>query len=134
MRAIHYAKALYDLTQTEKSGGEKLLTHFVGTVAQNGHAHLLPKILKSYERLVKKDSRTSVIEVASAHVLTEEEVTQLLKKEPFKNLLTASHKSVVRKTDKTLVGGAVVRTGTMRVDASYKRLLLDLYQSLITRV
>jgi F0F1-type ATP synthase delta subunit len=131
MRASYYAQALYDLALTEKGGEEKLIRQFVETVAGNGHAHMLPKILKSYERIANKEARKSTIEVTSAAPLSEENVLLLLKKEPFKNVLTVSHKKVVRKTDDTLVGGVVVRTGAMRIDASYKRMLLDLYQETI---
>lgn len=131
MRARYYAQALYDLALTEKGDESKLIRQFVETVAGNGHAHMLPKILKSYERIAEKEARKSTIEVTSAVPLSEENVLKLLKKEPFKNALTASHKKVVRKTDDTLVGGVVVRTGRVRIDASYKRMLLDLYQNAI---
>ncbi len=131
MRARYYAQALYDLALTEKGDEAKLIRQFVETVAGNGHAHMLPKILKSYERIAEKEARKSTIEVTSAVPLSEENVLKLLKKEPFKNALTASHKKVVRKTDDTLVGGVVVRTGRVRIDASYKRMLLDLYQNAI---
>lgn len=131
MRASYYAQALFDLAQTAEGGEEKLIRQFVETVAQNGHAHMLPKILKAYERIAEKETRKSTIEVTSAVPLSEAHVLQLLKKEPFKNALSASHKKVIRKTDDTLVGGVVVRTGKVRIDASYKRMLLDLYQETI---
>lgn len=131
MRASYYAQALYDLTHTQKGDEEKLVHQFVATVAGNGHAHMLPKILKSYERISTKQEKKSTIEVTGAVPLTEDEVLLLLKKEPFKNALTAAHKKVVRKTDSTLVGGVVVRTGKLRIDASHKRMLVDLYQETV---
>lgn len=133
MRASYYAQALYELALAEKGGEEKLIRQFVETVAGNGHAHMLPKILKSYERIAEREVRKSTIEVTSAAPLSEEKVLALLKKEPFKHALTAAHKKVVRKTDDTLVGGVVVRTGAQRIDASYKRMLLDLYQSITSQ-
>lgn len=132
MRAIHYAQALYELSLAKKPDEQKLLSQFTETVAANGHTHLLPKIVRCYERIVLREARNSTIEVTSAKTLSEEAVLALLKKDPFKNVLTAAHKKVIRKTDDTLVGGVVVRTGAMRIDASYKRVLLDLYQSSIT--
>lgn len=130
MRASYYAKALRAIRVEGAIPEDKLIEHFLSTLAQNGHTHMLPKILRSYARTEAKEASQSTIEVTSAKSMTEAEVQSLLKKDPFRNVLTASHKKVVRKTDATLVGGVVVRTGTTRYDASYKRMLLELYQSL----
>ena len=132
MRASYYAKALREIEVSGKIPEEKLVDHFLGILTQNGHTHMLPKILRSYERMRSKEEAQSTIEVISAAPMTEHEVQSLLKKDPFRNALTASHKKVIRKTDATLVGGVVVRSGTTRHDASYKRMLLELYQSLTT--
>ena len=108
------------------------MKHFMATVEGNGHAYLFPKILRSFEGIVAKEVKASTIVVTSAKPITEEKVLALLKKEPFKNALSMSHKKVVRKTDEGIIGGVVVRTSTMRIDASHKRALLDIYQSLIS--
>ncbi len=130
MRAAHYAKALHEILKTHKQDEEKMLKHFAETVAANGHAHLFRKIIKSYERMLAKEDKATTIEVTSATPLSTDAVAALLKKEPFKHALSASHKRVERKTDDSIVGGIVVRTGTMRIDGSYKRSLLELYQTL----
>ena len=132
MQARHYAQALYDLSASREMEEGKLVKQFVRTVQANGHAHLIPKILRSFERLQTREERKQTIEVQSARILSQEEGHKLLKREPFKQAISASHKKVIRKTDDTLVGGAVVRAGGVRVDASHKRALVDLYQSLIS--
>jgi F0F1-type ATP synthase delta subunit len=130
MRASYYSRALHALLATAPTSSEKLLKQFTETVVANGHAHLLPKIVRSFEKLTVKDEKASTIEVVSATPLTEAAVAALLKQEPYKLALSPSHKKVVRKTDDAVIGGIVVRTGAMRIDGSHKRALLDLYQNM----
>lgn len=130
MRASWYSQALYEVLESHKGDEAKLLEQFKETVVRNGHAHMFPKILRSFERLEAKKQKETTIEVTSAAVISEKEVADLLKKSPFKNVLSASHRTVVRKVDKTITGGVVVRTNMMRIDASDKRMLLDLYQKI----
>ena len=128
MRASLYAQAFHELVASKKIGEETLVKQFVATVAANGHAHLLPKIVRSLGEIERKEEKKETIEVASAKELSTGDVTELLKREPFKHALSPLHKKVVRKTDPTLVGGTIVRTGALRIDASYKRSLLELYR------
>lgn len=130
MRASWYSQALYEVLASHKGDDAKLLQQFRDTVVRNGHAHMLPKILRSFERLLVKKDREATIEVTSATPLSEKDVAELLKKAPFKNVLSSGHRTVVRKVDETITGGVVVRTSMMRVDASYKRMLLELYQKI----
>ena len=131
MRPSFYTYALYELLQDAKHKGneDKLVEHTVGTIRANGHAHMLPKVARALERIAAKRAKETTITVTSADDITQEEVLTLLKKEPFKHLLSGEHKKVVRKTDPSIVGGTIVRTHSERTDASYKRMLLDLYQS-----
>lgn len=130
MRASFYAQALYELLESRKDDREKLVGQFTETVVLNGHRHLFPKIIKAFERIEARRVKESTIEVTSAHPLSDDDVSSILKKEPFKHALSSKHRKVVRKIDSTIVGGIVVCTGTLRVDASYKRMLLDLYQKM----
>ena len=130
MRASHYAHALLEMLPEHASHEEKLMENFVKTVQANGHAHLLPKILRSFGRIVEKEEKASTIEVTSATALSESETASLLRAEPYRLALSSNHRRVIRKTDKGIVGGTLVRTGTMRIDASYKRMLLDLYKNM----
>ncbi|HEY9585329.1 MAG TPA: F0F1 ATP synthase subunit delta [Candidatus Paceibacterota bacterium] len=128
MRASSYAQAFHELTTSRKIEEGALVKQFVAIVAGNGHAHLLPKIVRSLERTLRREEKKETIEVTSAKELSTGDVTELLKREPFKHALSPLHKKVVRKTDPTLVGGTIVRTGALRIDASYKRSLLELYR------
>lgn len=132
MRASHYAQALQELTNSKNVDERKLVEQFVETVRANGHAHLLSKIFKSFQKIREREERRQTITVTGAKALSQEEVVKLLKKELFKHALSPSHKKVARKTDETLVGGVMIRAGDVRVDASHKRGLLDFYQSLIS--
>lgn len=128
MRASYYSRALYAALKEHPEQEEKLLRQFAETVKANGHLYLLPKIVRSVEKLQEKDEKEGTIVITSATPLTAEHTQELLKKEPFKHALLASHKKVVRSVDDSLVGGVVVKTGSTRIDGSYKRALLDLYQ------
>lgn len=132
MRASHYAKALYELTASKQLDEGKLVSHFVDTIRANGDAHQLPRIMRAYEKLMAKTEKQKTIEVVSAKELSESDVAKLLKTDSFKKLLSPEHKKVSRRVDETLVGGAIVSVSGTRVDASYKRTLLDLYQSIVS--
>ena len=133
MRPSSYAKALFAVAGEGTLSEEKLLEHFLGTLRTNGHVHMLPRVLRAYERILAKHTKKETIEVTTATELSQTEVATLLRKEPFANVLTTLHKRVERKVDSSVVGGAIVRTSGTRIDASYKRKLLDLYQSLTTQ-
>ncbi|OGZ07822.1 MAG: hypothetical protein A3C93_05880 [Candidatus Lloydbacteria bacterium RIFCSPHIGHO2_02_FULL_54_17] len=132
MRASYYAQAFHDLALSGKIGEETLVKQFVATVAANGHKHLLLQIVRSLERIMRREAKKETIEVFSTKELSQSEVGALLKNEPFKHALSAKHKKVLGKTDDTLVGGVVVRTSREKVDTSHKRALMDLYQSLVS--
>ena len=131
MRAAHYAEALYSAITDHPNDEEKLVGNFVATLKTNGHTHFLPRIIRSIERYHARDEKSRTISITSSKVLSEQDTQEILRKEPFKNLLSASHKRVERIVDDSVIGGVIVRTKTVRVDASYKRALIELYQSLI---
>lgn len=129
MRASSYAQALHGALTEHPKDEEQILSHFVATVAANGHAHLFPRIVKHFARIIGKSEEETTIEVTSATELSEADVIAILKKEPFKHALAAHHKKVVRKVDDRIIGGVIVRAGTTRIDSSYKRALSDIYQN-----
>ncbi len=129
MRASSYAQALHGALEEHPKQEDKILSQFVETVGRNGHAHLFPRIIKHFARIIGKTEQEMTIEVTSATELSEADVIAILKKEPFKQILAAHHKKVVRKVDDPIIGGVIVRAGTTRIDASYKRALSDMYQN-----
>lgn len=129
MRASTYAKALREVLRSRILDEDVAIEHFVATVRANGHEYLLPNIVKTFERLAEKEVRSETIEVTSAYPLSEDEVVGVLKQPEHRELLTASHRRVARRVDDSVIGGVVVRAGSRRVDGSYKRALLDIYQA-----
>lgn len=128
MRASHYAHALQSLMRAKPQEQDSILEHFFEVIKKNDHEHLLKKIVRSFARLHERELKQSTIEVVTVSAIHENEVQQILKKTPFSKILTTSHKRVDRKVDDSIVGGVIVRTGSQRVDASYKRALTELYQ------
>ena len=51
MRAYHYAQALFELSESNDGSMESLIKNFIDTVIYNGHSHMLPRILKSLNRI-----------------------------------------------------------------------------------
>ena len=130
MRASHYAEALYSAIGEHPEHEEKLLSSFLETLKTNGHGHFLPRIIRSLERFRARDEKERTISIVSSKELSEKETQEILRKEPFKNLLSGTHKRVERIVDDSTIGGVIVRTKAQRVDASYKRALLDLYRNI----
>lgn len=128
MRASWYAKAIHDLVETRALSEEKALEHVIGVVRMNGHEYMLPKIVRAMERIAQKRAKHETIEVITAEILPEKDVSALLKGEQFSKILSPLHKRVVRKVDPTLIGGTIVKTDSERIDMSYKRMLQEIYQ------
>lgn len=128
MRASHYAHALHQLLREQPSKESELIKQTLKTVHENGHDHLLHKILRSFTRLEERSSKRHTIEVVTSAPISETDVQKILKKDPFKKILSADHKHVKRTVDDSIIGGVIVRTGAERVDTSYKRALIQLYQ------
>ncbi len=130
MRASWYAKALYGVTTEGALSEADAVERFLGTVSANGHTHMLRKILRAYERLLATHAKREIIEVTTATELSQAEVAQLLRKEPFSNILSSKHKRVLRRIDPAIIGGAVARTSASRVDQSHKNMLVQIYQNM----
>lgn len=134
MRASWYAKALYGLTTAGKPVDEKIVENFVGVVAQNGHAHMLQKIIRLYAHMLDRHKKRETIEVVTAVPISETDVTQLLRKEPLMKLLASGHRRVQRNVDPSIIGGVIVRTSNERTDMSYKHMLIRIYQEMTSNV
>jgi F-type H+-transporting ATPase subunit delta len=128
MRAFHYARALESLYKDDPSKENEVVERLLAVMHENGHDHLLKKVLRSFQKLHERDRKKSTIEIVSATPIAEGEVVKLLKKEPFSKILSTKHRHVTRSVDDSIVGGVVVKTGSERVDASFKRSLIDLYE------
>jgi F0F1-type ATP synthase delta subunit len=133
MRAIHYAKVMYALTAGKPVAEQRdLVDQVIEAARERRNGHLLPKILRAYERIAAREEARGTIIVATADPITEARAMEIIRSDVTRQIIDPTHRRVVRTVDPTLVGGFVVRTRGWRVDASYRRALTDLYRRLST--
>jgi len=107
--------------ETALSGAipEKLLA-FLGLLIENGHIRSLSECVKEYEALYQVSKNVSTAEVTSAVALTEKEKRALIRK---LEALCGHAVLLECATDKTLLGGIVVRVDGKVLDGSLKHRL-----------
>ena len=96
---------------------DELTRNFVLLVTEKGRATELEEIYRELEALVAAEQQRLTVELTTAYELSDEEADSILKK-----IEAASGRGVeaTRKVDPSLIGGIVLRAGSMRVDASVK--------------
>jgi len=120
------AAILADLAGDE----EPLFTHFLQVVAEKGRAAELEEIAKEFERLMAREERRLTVELTTAKELSDAEAAEIVAQ-----IEHASGRKVeaTRRVDPELIGGIVLRAGTLQVDASVRgrleRLRTDLVRS-----
>jgi F0F1-type ATP synthase delta subunit len=126
MTIITYAKALERLLRTHPEDGEAILKNFVGFLEREGKGKLLSATLREVVRRLKyQGSEVSSIRIASAG--DADKYNDRIKKD----LQTFSFSTPENiEIDKTLVGGYQIISEGQRIDASHKRGLLEMYQTL----
>lgn len=107
----------------KKAKVSKLMTQFVGTVAENRRADQLPAILSAYQDLAARKRGSQIARVTSATKLTAAQLTSL-KGQLKKSLGRAV--DVETRIDPDLLGGFVVQIGSRLYDSSLKTQLEDL--------
>lgn len=131
MRAKDYAKAFVQLHASQNIDEKTLLKNFVATVHANGHRALLPKIVRHVAKMSSQKEKSETVVVTSPSAMDENAVAHLLRQVPYRDILDTKHKTVVRKTDESLIGGHIVRSASRMIDTSYKRMLINLYEQII---
>ena len=109
---------------------DELTRHFLLVVAQKGRAGELAEIVRELEELIAADERRLTVELTTAHELSDDDADAIVRQ-----IEEASGRSVdaTRKVDPELIGGLVLRAGSLRVDASVRGRLEKLRQELVTR-
>lgn len=110
--------------------GEQLspeVRNFVAYVAQNKRLPALPEIATIFEQLKADAERSAEVEVISAFDMTEAQ-QMLLAVRLTKKL--GRQVSIVARTDSSLIGGVIVRTGDLVIDASVRGKLAKLSATL----
>jgi F0F1-type ATP synthase delta subunit len=132
MRARHYAQAIKSLLDAAKTDAEKdyILMQSAKVLVANGHHSLAPKILRLLAKLNMRQKREHSIAITSAKMMDHASMKKLFSEPPYSALVSSSQQYIEHTVNPALIGGVVVRAGGMRVDASKKRALLDLYHFL----
>ena len=130
MNADTYATALYQvLDGVEHHTHDQLLKRFVDVVKSRRHERLFPAIVRAFERKIMRAQQGHVAHITFAHATDANDVDGLLQKDLRE--LGAQDASRIMTQDSTLIGGYVITARGQRVDASYKRALVEMYHSLI---
>ena len=107
----------------EKAGLAPLIVNFLKVLARNRRLFALNEMIRTFLALAARQRGEINAEVASAHPLTDEQLTAL------KDTLRASAGKDVRlitKVDATLLGGLIVKMGSRMIDSSLRTKLTSL--------
>jgi F-type H+-transporting ATPase subunit delta len=96
---------------------DELVRNFLLVVVEKGRAAELEEIHREFEELVAAEERRLKVELTTAYELSDDEAEEIIGQ-----IEKASGRQVeaTRKVDPTLIGGLVLRAGSMRVDASVR--------------
>jgi len=130
MNARAYAHALLRATEgVSDEEGERIVERLLGLLPRRGHRELLPRIVREYERLARAFARRDkpVMRVARAGE------GAALRSRAARHLQSWGAKDTpTEEVDETLVGGYRLEYRGNVADASYKRMLIDLYRSIVS--
>lgn len=108
---------------------DEILRNFARVVAQKGRAPMLEEIAREYDALVAAEERILNVELTTAYELSDNEADSILKQ-----IEQASGRRVEaeRTVDPELIGGLVLKVGTLEVDSSVRGRLDRLRRELAT--
>lgn len=92
--------------------------NFVTELARNGRIQALPEVAALYEDFRADLEELAEVEVTSAYPISEQERTNLAAKLSQKLGRKVAIETVI--VDKTLIGGVVIRSGDLVIDASVR--------------
>ncbi len=104
-----------------------LTRNFLGVLAQNRRAAELPAVIRAFQAIAAAQRGEVGAEVASAHPLTDEQLSTLEQKLRAREGRTVKLKTRV---DPDLLGGLVVTIGSQRIDSSIRSRLNSLAQAM----
>lgn len=111
----------------KKIGCSKLGADFIGVIAQNGRAALLPAIGRSYRKLLAAHRGVSTVDIVSAQPLSQADLKAIL--DGLAAALGGKVEAATR-VDEALIGGFIVQVGSRQFDASLRSKLSSLKQAL----
>jgi F-type H+-transporting ATPase subunit delta len=98
-------------------GADELIRNFVRVVTRKGRAAQLDEIAREYEVLVAAEEQILSVELTTAHELSDDEAAAIVKQ-----IEEASGQRVeaARTVDPDLIGGLVLKAGSLEVDSSVR--------------
>jgi F-type H+-transporting ATPase subunit delta len=108
-------------------GADELLRNFVRVVTAKGRAGQLDEIAREYEALVAAEEQILSVELTTAYELSDDEASSIVKQ-----IEQASGQRVeaARTVDPALIGGLVLKAGSLEVDSSIRGRLDRLHREL----
>lgn len=107
----------------EKAGSDPLTVNFLRLITRNRRLFAVGDMIKIYLALLARERGEVTADVASAHTLSDAQMTQL------KDMLRISigkEAQVVTRVDPALLGGLVVKVGSKMIDSSLRTKLNNL--------
>ena len=108
-------------------GLAELTRKFLGVLAQNRRLSALPGMIKAFHTIAAAQRGEVTAEVASAHPLSDDQVSTLQERLKAREGRTVKIKTRV---DPELLGGLVVTIGSKRIDSSIRTRLNSLAQAM----
>jgi len=105
----------------------ELTQHFLGVLAENRRVAELPAMIRAFHTIAAAQRGEVSAEVASAHALSDAQVTALETRLRAREGRTVKLKTRV---DPSLLGGLVVTVGSKRIDGSIRTRLNSLAQAM----
>ena len=98
-------------------GAEEILRNFARLVAEKGRAQMLEEIAREYDTLVAAEEQILNVELTTAYELSDDEAGSIVKQ-----IEEASGQRVEaeRAVDPDLIGGVVLKVGSLEVDSSVR--------------
>jgi len=98
-------------------GADELLRNFVRVVTEKGRAAQLDEIAREYEALVAAEEQILSVELTTAYELSDDEAAAIVQQ-----IEQASGRRVeaARTVDPDLIGGLVLKAGSLEVDSSIR--------------
>jgi F-type H+-transporting ATPase subunit delta len=110
------------------AGADELVRNFLRLVAEKGRAPLIEEIAGEYEAIVAAEEQILNVELTTAYELSDQEAGSIVKQ-----IEQASGRRVEaqRSVDPDLVGGLVLKAGSLEVDSSVRGRLTRLRRELV---
>lgn len=110
------------------AGADELVRNFLRLVAEKGRAALIEEIAGEYETIVAAEEKILNVELTTAYELSDQEADSIVKQ-----IEEASGRRVEaqRSVDPDLVGGLVLKAGSLEVDSSVRGRLTRLRRELV---